>query len=343
MRILSLTIPALILLVALRVQDSPHGDDFEVSCSVCHSPEGWELDPEVYSFDHNSTELPLEGQHTSINCRLCHPTLVFSDAGTDCISCHTDVHGQTAGSDCARCHTPESWLVTDITDIHMQGRFPLLGPHLIADCQDCHPSASLLLFEPLSIDCFDCHQQDYNAATNPNHVLGNFSTNCLECHRMDAFTWGGAGFTHYFFPLTAGHAFFECNRCHTGTTYSDISSECVSCHQSDYNATSNPDHLAAGIHTDCAECHTTQPGWKPAEFTEHDALFFPIFSGKHMGQWENCIECHTNPDNYAVFSCTICHEHNRADMDDKHLGEVAGYQYNSAACLECHPTGRAEE
>ena len=491
MRILPLTFLLLtvVLVMAGRIDDSPHGSDFEISCSVCHSPKGWELDREIYSFDHNTTKLPLQGQHTSINCKLCHPSLVFSEAGTDCFDCHTDMHYQTVGFDCGRCHTPESWIVNNITDIHRQGRFPLLGPHLMAECEDCHPSASLLRFEPLRIECIACHQEDYAAATNPNHVQGNISTNCVECHSMNAFTWSGSGFNHFFFPLTEGHAIFDCNKCHTGSDYSDISSECFSCHQTDFNATSNPNHITAEIPTDCMQCHTTRPGWKPAEFTMHDAIFpltdghainecnrchtggdyantssecfschqtdynattnpnhftaeiptdcmvchttlpgwipagfpehdsvfplteghaindcnrchiggdyvntssdcyachqsdfnnttnpnhitaelstdcmechttrpewkpadfpvhdsqyFPIFSGKHQGEWTECVDCHTNTGNYAVFTCIDCHEHNRAEMDDKHSGEQ-DYQYNSPACLECHPRGDHE-
>ena len=83
-------------------------------------------------------------------------------------------------------------------------------------------------------------------------------------------------------------------------------------------------------------------GWKPAGFQVHDAQFFPIFSGKHRGEWDDCVDCHTNTGNYAVFSCVDCHEHNRTEMDDKHSGE-ADYQYTSMACLECHPTGTHEE
>ena len=66
-------------------------------------------------------------------------------------------------------------------------------------CIDCHQSASKLRFEPLSIECIHCHNEDYQAAVNPNHILGNFSTNCNDCHSMNAFTWGGSGFNHAFF------------------------------------------------------------------------------------------------------------------------------------------------
>ncbi len=342
MRILLLSVPFLILVLTGSNQDSPHGDDFKIECNVCHSPRGWELDLEIYSFDHNTTQLPLEGQHAAINCKLCHPTLVFSDAATDCFSCHSDMHQQTVGMDCARCHTSKSWIVEDITDVHRQSRFPLLGPHFMANCLDCHPSASLLRFEPLGVECVDCHMQDYQSAANPNHVAGNISTQCTDCHLMYAFSWGGAGYNHSFFPLTQGHAIFDCNRCHTGPDYSNISPECVSCHQDDYNTATNPNHLASGFPTDCKECHTTNPGWKPAEFRIHDSQYFPIFSGSHGGEWSSCTECHPNPSNYAVFTCIDCHEHSKSRMDDKH-SEESRYAYNSAACLDCHPTGRAED
>ncbi|MGW8315720.1 MAG: c-type cytochrome, partial [Bacteroidales bacterium] len=79
MRVLSLifALPALaVLVLPSRQDDSPHGEDFKISCSKCHSAKGWEFDREVYSFDHNTTALPLKGQHVNLNCRLCHPTLV---------------------------------------------------------------------------------------------------------------------------------------------------------------------------------------------------------------------------------------------------------------------------
>ncbi len=68
--------------------------------------------------------------------------------------------------------------------------------------------------------------------------------------------------------------------------------------------------------------------------------FFPIYSGKHNGEWNACSDCHTNQSNFAVFSCIDCHEHNnKTDLDDKHKGEP-GYSYTSAACYDCHPKGK---
>ncbi|HKJ01704.1 MAG TPA: hypothetical protein VJ997_04595, partial [Longimicrobiales bacterium] len=67
--------------------------------------------------------------------------------------------------------------------------------------------------------------------------------------------------------------------------------------------------------------------------------YFPIYSGKHRGEWNSCGDCHTTPTDLSVFSCLTCHEHNQKDMDDKHKGR-SGYVYESGACLSCHPRGR---
>lgn len=320
--------------------DSPHGKDFKISCSVCHSANGWKLDKENYSFDHNTTNLPLEGQHLKADCRLCHPTLIFNEAGTDCMDCHTDIHEQTLGSDCSRCHTPNSWLVTNIREMHELSRFPLVGVHAMADCYDCHHAVSLLKFEPLGIDCIDCHQEEYTASTNPNHLVAGFSTECSDCHNIFAYEWGASGFNHSYFPLTLGHNIQECSKCHTSADYSDITANCFDCHEADYNSSTNPNHLSSNFPTDCGSCHTTNPAWKPATF-DHDGPFFPIYSGEHQGEWNNCVDCHTNTSNYAVYTCIDCHDHNKSEMDDKHK-EEKDYTYNSIACFDCHPRGKKE-
>ena len=353
MRKLSSLILALALSVSLLAQKSPHGDDFVVSCADCHKTEGWKVDLKTVSFDHNATKFPLIGQHQAVNCKQCHSSLEFTKTQTECISCHTDMHQQTVGPDCARCHTPNSWIVTNITQMHQQSRFPLIGPHATADCSGCHtnivPSAgsppaaaaSLLRFDPLGIECYDCHQANYSATTKPNHVTSNYSKNCTDCHSMNAFFWTGASINHNFFPLTGGHALNDCNKCHTSGTYASISAECVSCHQANYSATTNPNHTALNFSTNCKDCHTLTPGWKPAQYTSHDVASFPIYSGKHNGQWNSCADCHTNAANYSQFTCIDCHAHNKGDTDGNHNG-VSGYAYNSVACYSCHPTGSKE-
>jgi hypothetical protein len=336
MRILSSLI-LLVLCINLSAQ-SPHGSNFKGRCGDCHTTNSWKIGKGSLNFNHDTVGFPLTGQHKIIECRACHGTLKFDMAAKECRNCHIDVHYQTVGFECDRCHTPESWIVNNITEIHQMSRFPLVGAHVTADCYDCHPSESLLRFEPLGIECYDCHKDQYLATTNPNHTEANFSTDCSECHFITSFTWSG-NLNHSFFPLTEGHAISDCNQCHIqGTDYANISAECVSCHQANYDNTANPNHVGAGISTNCADCHTTQPGWKPAKFPEHDALF-PIYSGAHSGI--SCEDCHTTPGNYALFSCTSCHEHEQGGTDNGHK-DVGGYIYESNACYECHPTGKAE-
>jgi hypothetical protein len=320
----------------------PHGPDFKISCSKCHSSKGWMLDKEIYSFDHGTTSLPLSGSHKDLNCRKCHTSLIFSEAGNQCSDCHNDVHQSSVGFNCERCHTSISWLVKDITDIHQRSRFPLLGAHKTAECAACHKAENPVRFEVQGIECIDCHLADYQATANPNHALAGFSMDCSKCHLVNAYQWDGAGFNHNFFPLAQGHSALNCNACHTTGSYADVSPDCISCHQDDFLATTNPSHTLTGFPVTCQVCHTLAAGWKPASFTQHDGLYFPVYSGRHKGTWTSCTECHPNPANFAAYTCISCHVHNKTDMDNKHSGET-GYSYTSAACLGCHPAGRAEK
>lgn len=342
MRVLSLAVICIIEFLLIWRFDHPHGDNFTISCSKCHSEKGWFIDREIYSYDHNNTKFRLTGQHVNTGCHECHPTLVFTDAATDCISCHADVHQATAGPDCSRCHSTFSWLVTNISEIHLMSRFPLLGAHRAADCTDCHRSESGSRFDVEGINCVDCHRADYLAATDPSHTASGFSEECSSCHSVSAFSWDGAGFNHAFFPLQLGHSGLDCTTCHTTGNYSEQSAVCNTCHQADYLATTNPSHTALSFPGNCELCHSLTPGWAPASFAQHDAQSFPIYTGRHRGEWDSCTDCHSTPSNYSVFSCLGCHEHNKSDMDSEHSGRT-GYSYDSAACYQCHPRGNSDK
>jgi hypothetical protein len=322
-------------------QQNPHGEKLTFSCTDCHTTGGWKFSASTAKFSHDLTKFKLEGQHFYTDCKACHKTLVFSEAKTNCVDCHTDMHNNTVGPNCAECHTSKSWIVENITELHQRSRFPLLGAHNTADCASCHTSASNLEFQPLGVECIDCHNADFKATTKPNHVQSGISTNCIECHRIDAFEWSASGINHDFFPLTKGHEVEDCAACHTSGLTVPISADCSSCHQNDYNNAKNPSHQNSGFSTSCAECHTIEPDWKPAEFKTHDGLYFPIYSGSHGGEWNSCADCHTKPENYNLFSCIDCHEHNKSDMDKEHRGEN-GYSYNSNACFACHPKGNED-
>jgi len=250
------------------------------------------------------------------------------------------MHSQTVGSDCARCHSIENWLVENITELHQDNGFPLLGSHAVASCNECHISGSQLQFNRIGNDCINCHLPDYHATTNPNHPEAGFSTDCSECHRIDALDWFTDEIVHDFFPLTKGHDIADCARCHTSGNYTNTPTECVACHQTDYNNSQNPNHQGSNFSTSCIECHTIDIGWMPAKYEQHDAEYFPIYSGAHKGEWSECMDCHTNAPNYVQFTCITCHTN--PETDEEHNG-INGYSYNSPACLSCHPTGNSND
>ncbi|MCC6410226.1 MAG: cytochrome c3 family protein [Saprospiraceae bacterium] len=291
-------------------------------------------------FKHGKTEFPLTGQHTRVDCRSCHQTMVFSEASPQCISCHTDIHQMTAGNDCARCHTTENWLVDKVSELHQDNGFPLLGSHALAACVDCHTSETVLRFDRIGNDCNNCHQSDYAATTQPNHSAAGFSTNCSDCHDLSRFDWNTNKVKHDFFPLTKGHDIADCATCHTTGSYANTPSDCISCHTTEYQTATNPNHVLAGFSQNCVDCHTTDKDWMPAKYTQHDVEYFPIYSGEHQGEWNQCTDCHTNPSNFAEFTCITCHTNPETNND--HNG-ISGYSYNSPACLACHPNGSEDD
>ena len=341
---------------------NPHGTALKMDCAACHSSAGWEIAAAHWQtielqkptksrttgmpmpvdtslFHHNKTNFPLQGRHAAVECRDCHETLVFEGAKTDCNSCHLDIHQQTAGNDCARCHTPNNWLVDNIQELHFDNGFPLTGVHRMVSCAECHVSESALQFGRNGNLCVDCHLADFNTTTNPDHTEAGFSTDCLECHDLNTPDWETEKVDHSFFPLTKGHEVSDCATCHVGGDFANTPTNCFACHQPDFEGALSPNHVQANFSNDCAQCHTTDPDWMPAQFLAHDGQYFPIYSGKHEGEWMKCTDCHTDPNNYAVNSCTVCHLN--PETDNGHTG-VAGYVYENSACLACHPTGDAD-
>ncbi|HVP06926.1 MAG TPA: hypothetical protein VMS71_03715, partial [Candidatus Acidoferrum sp.] len=135
--------------------------------------------------------------------------------------------------------------------------------------------------------------------------------------------------------LTGAHTSQTCVACHA-TAYAGTSTACYSCHKATYDATTNPVHSAANFPTTCETCHTTT-NWTSSTWN-HDATYFPIYSGRHAGVWSLCTDCHVNPSNYATFECINCHAHAKPSTDSDHTS-VSGYQYLSTACYSCHPHG----
>jgi len=410
----TLPLVAISSIAAVRPRvDNPHGS-FKEECALCHDARGWKPARVSSRFDHSKYGFPLEGAHASGDCMGCHTSLEFKQSKFLCVSCHEDPHRAEMGVDCARCHSARSFVDrAPMVRAHQLTRLPLTGSHAALECESCHRPAApgQLQFVGTRAECRSCHQKDYDATTDPAHRASGFPTECEQCHRT--LSWNSARFDHARtrfaltgahrtaacndchgdgvfrgkpidcvachrgdydgaaspnhaaagyptacatchsttawspatvdhdltrFPLTGAHRSAACNDCHGSGVYAGTPMQCLACHQGDYDGAANPNHAAAGFSTACQTCHSTT-AWSPSTF-DHDAQWFPIYSGAHAGRWSQCSTCHNVPANFSAFTCLSCHPHdNRTETDDKHRGEN-GYSYDSAACYRCHPRGR---
>jgi mRNA-degrading endonuclease YafQ of YafQ-DinJ toxin-antitoxin module len=237
-------------------------------------------------------------------------------------------HVRLDGRACTDCHTTSDWRAVRFD--HDQASFRLLGQHRAVPCAGCH---DLRDFRGAASACGTCHSDPHR---------GDAGSRCEQCHSEVGWHQVGAQNAHARtrLPDLGVHAALRCEDCHRQTGAQQFTSRvtaCVACHQSVYNATTSPSHSALGLSVQCETCHQFTT-WSFARFTQHDAIF-PIHTGAHAGAWRTCATCHPNATTFTVFVCTTCHTQPRTDP--RHQG-ISGYQWQSQACLTCHPTGRAE-
>lgn len=310
---------------------------FSMDCATCH---------DVFALSWGTglnfhQGFPLVNQHDIADCNACHTEQPYQVIPSECVSCHLDDFNNASEPDhvhsgfsqnCTECHDADA-LTWDVPGFHNE--FPLTGVHDGPNCSECHLGND---YSQADSECSSCHMNDYNNAQEPNHVATGYGTDCASCHTTTDADWDIPGF-HTMFDLSGVHNVNDCAACHTDPDFSQADDACASCHMDDFNSATDPNHAAQGFSTECALCHTLSPGWSPASFTDHDGQYFPIYSGKHQGEWNQCTDCHTTPNNYTLFSCIDCHEHNDPqDLAGEHNG-VSGYVYDSQACYSCHPDG----
>jgi hypothetical protein len=308
------------------------------ACFECH-PDG----TATGSFNHNNSNFPLTGAHLTAECLSCHAN-GYTGTTTVCSECHADDYTGSSNPDhiasgipnnCEECHTTNPGWEPATFPIH-GNYYQFTGAHINIsnDCDACHGGN----YTNTPDYCFGCHQANYNQASNPNHISLGLSTTCETCHTTNP-GWEPATFPIHnsYWVFQGAHVAIsgECDLCHFGN-YTTTPNTCYGCHADDYNQTGDPNHLAAQFPIDCELCHT-QFAWVPSTF-DHDNQYFPIYSGEHEGEWNECSDCHPNSGNYQIFDCLSCHE--QAETDEEH-DEVTGYQYNSQACYNCHPNGEA--
>ena len=275
--------------------------------------------------------------------------IVFIIVAAECIFPQSP-HGNKLKIDCSNCHESTNWKIIPehIKFNHnTETPFKLEGQHASVSCQSCHKS---LIFSEAKSNCVSCHKDIHQ------NTLG---TNCVTCHTPSSWIVTNIIQIHRNsrFPLLGVHLNVDCASCHSGysklyfqpqniscfscrrqgNNFKGLTTDCYSCHQANYNSTTNPAHQLAGFPTDCMQCHS-QTAWQPSTF-DHDNKYFPIYSGNHAGRWNLCSDCHNNSLNFTVFTCINCHEHSQANTDQHHT-EVRNYAYSQTSCYSCHPTGR---
>ena len=368
--VLALAIVLVACAVALHAAQSqrtrsPHGN-LEIACQNCHASESWKPVRAVLEFDHNrQTQYPLLGAHKKVTCATCHVTPVFREAAQSCSSCHADIHRRQFGSSCEGCHTVQGWRIQPESIRYHANRFPLAGAHAAATCESCHRGAASATFVGLSTACVSCHASEYASARAIDHRAAGFSTRCEGCHTMSR--WSNPGSQSLFnhsastsFPLTGVHASTSCTQCHAGNRFAGTPKDCASCHINRYNATTAPNHAAAGFSSNCAMCHGTS-GWTPSAF-DHSRTQFPLLgahttaactschtSGRFAGTPTTCVSCHlaaytatTNPNHVAAAfpqDCQVCHSSVRwlgATFNHSNTRFPLTGAHTSVQCSNCH-------
>ena len=298
------------------------------ACESCHSVAAWR----PASFTVHDQYWPLVAKHTAVACTACHIDGVFTGTARACEGCHMANYAATTQPDhealaiptaCGACHTEAGWRPADF-NAHDQF-WPIEGKHLAVACESCHANS---VFTGTPRACEGCHMADYTATTDPDHAALGLSTACGGCHT--AADWKPAGFTAHdqFWPIEGQHKDVACESCHVDGQFAGTPRACEGCHMVDFQATRNPDHVAANLPTECGGCHTAA-GWSPAGFAAHDQ-FWPL-EGKHEAA--ACESCHAN----SVFAgtartCNGCHLPDyQATQDPPHA--AAGFP---KTCETCH-------
>jgi len=278
-------------------------NNFSKDCQICHNVSAWQPS----TFNHSTTTFPLTGAHIGVACVSCHSNGYTGGTPATCVGCHLSNFNATTNpnhvlakfsTDCQTCHNVTSWSPTTFNH-NTATTFPLAGAHIGIACSSCHTTG----YAGIPTTCVSCHLANFNATTNPNHITAKFSTDCITCHNVTA--WSPSTFNHNTattFPLTGSHIGVSCVSCHP-TGYASIPTTCVSCHLANYNATTNPNHVTAKFATTCQTCHTTTT-WVPSTFNHSTATTFPL-TGAHIGV--ACVSCH--PTGYAAIptTCVSCH------------------------------------
>ena len=227
--------------VSCHGAEDKHGGRNGTKCETCHSPQTWRKT----SFNHNTqTRFPLRGAHTKARCEGCHtPALAGAKPPGACSGCHSaiDPHEGKLGNACAQCHQETGWRNKVAFD-HDLTKFPLIGHHATAPCEDCHKSAS---YKGAATACASCHKDTHHA--------GRLGDACAGCHTPNGWKlWRFDHTAQTSFPLTGAHTSLQCHACHRQASQKVSAPKvCIECHRAD-------DAHQGAFGRACDKCHSTQ-------------------------------------------------------------------------------------
>ncbi|HAN79158.1 MAG TPA: hypothetical protein DCQ31_16025, partial [Bacteroidales bacterium] len=108
-----------------------------------------------------------------------------------------------------------------------------------------------------------------------------------------------------------------------------LGTQCYTCHQTEYQTATAPDHKAANYGTNCEDCHNVfSREWKATGFNHG---FFPLSRGHAI---TDCKECHKVENEKLNPACITCHtdDFNKA-ADPNHVSLNFPNE-----CQYCHTT-----
>lgn len=241
-------------------------------------------------------------------------------------------HGTTLNVPCENCHTAAAWRpIRKVPEFdHNKTKYPLRGMHEKVKCVACHVNP---VFTDVGRNCQDCHADVHQR---------KMGTDCASCHTVLGWTVSTQQLKDHQnrFPLFGAHAAVPCEECHKSAAvgqFQGLSTQCISCHQSDFQSATNPNHTAAGFPTTCETCHTAD-SWLGAKF-DHNSVGFPLTAG-HANV--PCASCHINNNYNLQIAATDCGNSgchlSTWQQTTNPVHPSAGPAFALANCANCHTT-----
>lgn len=303
----------------ITCHEDVHETKLGTDCKQCHTEESFQKIMNPDKFQHNLTGYPLEGKHSTVDCRKCHIAKTTDPLPHElCGDCHKDYHeGQfvhaNSKPDCKDCHTLAGFSESSYTiERHQKNSFALTGAHQATPCFACHQKNEQWTFSNLGTKCVDCHKNVHESGLDEKYYP---QQSCDQCHVTDS--WAAVNFEHLQtgFDLTGKHKEIQCISCHLPednlkekgkVLFTGLKKECVYCHKDQHGGQFEEEGK-----TSCISCHGTDL-WKPSLFDHNTAKF--KLDGAHIKV--SCEKCHKEEiigDQKVVqyklekFECVNCH------------------------------------